>query len=143
MSIDPGSVAHLSEVISHVVAPAFLLGAVASFASILMGRMNGVVERLRQLNDLPESGHAKSAIRRDIPRLKKRLMLLHRSFVLCIASGAFAAILILVAFGAALLQINHVWSAAILFMTSMAFLLASLVVLGREVMIGLTEYDFT
>ena len=44
MSIDPGSVEHLSEVISHVVAPAFLLGAVASFASILMTRMNSVLE---------------------------------------------------------------------------------------------------
>jgi heme exporter protein D len=143
MSIDPGSVEHLSEVISHVVAPAFLLGAVASFASILMTRMNSVLERLRLLNDLPPSGHAKSAIRSDIPRLKRRLILLHRSFMLSIASGAFAAILILVAFGAALLQISHVWSAAILFMISMAFLLASLLMMAREVMIGLSEHDFS
>ncbi len=87
MSIDPGSVEHLSEVISHVVAPAFLLGAVASFVSVLMTRMTGVLERLRQLNDLPDSGHAKSPIKSDIPRLKRRLILLNRSFVLAIASG--------------------------------------------------------
>lgn len=143
MSFDPGSVEHLSEVISHVVAPAFLLGAVASFVSILMTRMNGVLERLRQLNDLPDSGHAKSAVKSDIPRLKRRLLLLNRSFMLSIASGAVAAILILVAFGAALLEIHHVWSAAMLFVISMGFLVASLVLLGMEVMIGLTDHDFS
>ena len=143
MSIDPGSVEHLSEVISHVVAPAFVLGAVASFASILMTRMNSVLERLRQLNDLPSLGHAKSAIRIDIPRLKRRLTLLNRSFMLSIASGAFAAILILVAFGQLPSPNQSCLECGDPVHGIDGISPCLLVVLGREVMIGLTEHDFS
>jgi hypothetical protein len=141
MNFEPGSVEHLSQIISHVVAPAFLLGAVASFISILMSRMNGVLDRLRVLNALPADGHDKSTLKADIPRLERRAQLLNRSVLLSIGSGAVATILILVAFGAALLQSHHVWIAAILFMISMALLFASLVLFGIEVTIGLTEHD--
>jgi hypothetical protein len=141
MEIEPGSIEHLSQVISHVVAPAFLLGAVASFISILVGRMNGVIERLREINDLPDQGHAKSVLKSDMPRLRRRAALLHRALILAISSGIVAAILIVVAFVAALLSFTHAWASAILFIISLGLLSASLVVFGMEVRIGLNEYD--
>lgn len=49
MSITPGSVEHLSKIISHVVTPAFLLGAMASFVSILTNRMSGLQDRIREV----------------------------------------------------------------------------------------------
>ena len=48
MSVDPGSIEHLTEIIGHVVAPAFLLGAVASFVSILVGRSQDLQHRIRE-----------------------------------------------------------------------------------------------
>jgi hypothetical protein len=141
LEIEPGSIEHLSQVISHVVAPAFLLGAVASFISILVGRENGVIERLREINDLPDQGHVKSALKSDMPRLRQRAALLHRAIFLAISSGIVAAILIVVAFGAALLSFTHAWASAILFIVSLGLLSASLVVFGMEVRIGLNEYD--
>ena len=139
--MQPGSIEHLSQIISHVVAPAFLLGAVASFISILISRMNGVLDRLRLINELPADDHAKSKLKADIPRLKRRAALLHRSIILSIGSGVIAAVLLIVAFGSALLAITHVYGAAILFMLSLGLLCASLVVFGMEVWIGLNEFD--
>jgi hypothetical protein len=141
VDIIPGLIDQLSQVISHVVAPAFLLGAVASFISILIGRMDNVIGRLRYLNDLPDTGHLKSALKADVPRLRRRAYLLQQALYLSISSGAAAAVLIIVAFGAALLNLSHVLGAALLFVISMALLCASLIVFAREVMIGLNEFD--
>jgi hypothetical protein len=37
-------------VISHATAPAFLLGAIAGFVSVLMTRMNNIIDRSRALH---------------------------------------------------------------------------------------------
>jgi Protein of unknown function (DUF2721) len=39
----------LSQIMSHAIAPAFLLGAVAAYISILLSRMTTVVDRIRSL----------------------------------------------------------------------------------------------
>ena len=141
MHFMPGSIDQLSQIISQVVAPAFLLGAVASFVSILATRMNGVIERMRYINDLPPEGHAKSRLKQDLPRLRRRVDLLQRSLLFAIASGVAGALLIVVAFGAALLHRDHVWGTALLFTASMALLSISLGLLASEVRIGLNEFD--
>lgn len=135
------SIEQLSQIISQVVAPAFLLGAVASFVAILASRMNGVIERMRFINDLPPEGHAKSRLREDLPRLRKRVLLLQRSLLFAIASGTVGALLIIVAFGAALLHREHLWGTALLFSLSMLLLCVSLWLLASEVWIGLNEFD--
>src|SRR5262249_52548828 len=109
--------------------------------SILVARMNGILDRIRSLNELPGEGHAKSALKADIPRLKQRAALLHRAIILAIGSGVVAAFLIIVAFASVLLGFTHVYGAAILFMASLGLLCASLVVFGMEAWIGLNEYD--
>ena len=64
---EPGSSEHLSQVISHVIAPSFLLGAVASFISLLFTRLTTILDRLRALNALPDDGHPLSKIKADLP----------------------------------------------------------------------------
>src|SRR4051794_33373401 len=116
MEIEPGSIGHLAHIISPIVAPASVLRAVGRFVSILISRLNGVIERLRDLNSGPQEGDVKSKLKADIRRLKRRAALLRRALLLSIASGIAAAILIIMAFGAALVSITHVYGAAILFM---------------------------
>lgn len=135
------SIEQLSQIISQVVAPAFLLGAVASFVPILAGRMNDVIERMRFINDLPPDGHSKSRLKQDLPRLRRRVLLLQRSLLFSIASGVAGALLIIVAFGAALLHREHMWGTALLFSVSMLLLCAALVLFAAEVRIGLNEFD--
>jgi len=54
------SIDQLSRIIGNVAAPAFFLGAVAAFISVLVSRMNRVVDRARFL-------HGISAARRESP----------------------------------------------------------------------------
>ena len=52
MDIVPDS-GQLSQVMVQATAPAFILGAVAGFVSILLGRMTSVIDRVRSLNESP------------------------------------------------------------------------------------------
>ena len=67
--------------------------------------------------------------------------LLQRSLLFSIASGVAGALLIVVAFGAALMHRDHVWGTAFLFTVSMVMLCISLCLLAAEVRIGLNEFD--
>jgi len=53
-SLMPDTAAQLSHVMSEAMAPAFVLAAVASIVATLLGRMTAVVERIRNLNDVPD-----------------------------------------------------------------------------------------
>src|SRR5262249_21626938 len=44
------SVAQIAQVVTQVTAPAFLLGAVAAFTSVLISRMNRIIDRSQALN---------------------------------------------------------------------------------------------
>jgi hypothetical protein len=132
----PGSIEHFSDVVSHVVAPAFLLGAVASFISIQIARMDKVVERIRSIH-----GTGQTSLSEDLPRLRLRLRLLHQSLILSIASGIAAGVLIVSAFVAVLLSFQHIWLFSSLFVLSLTLLCCSLVIFAWEVRIGLNEYD--
>jgi hypothetical protein len=141
MSVDPGSIEHLSEIISQVVAPAFLLGAVASFSSILIDRAGKLSDRIREANSITDERDPRAGLRKELPRLRRRAVLLHRGIMLSIGSGAAAALLIIVAFSAALVRMHHVWFAAGLFIVSMILLLCALLAFAIEVGIGLSENE--
>ena len=111
---EPGSSEHLSQVISHVIAPSFLLGAVASFISLLFTRLTTILDRLRALNALPDDGHPLSKIKADLPRLKRRANLVNTAIYLSVLSAIVAALLIIVAFASAYLGYEHIWGAAAL-----------------------------
>jgi Protein of unknown function (DUF2721) len=79
-ALDNPSVAQLSQVISQVTAPAFLLGAVAAFISVLISRMNRIIDRSQALNAIADDDKAKAALKSDIPRLKRRATLLTKRY---------------------------------------------------------------
>jgi hypothetical protein len=81
----------LSQVISQATGPAFILGAVAGFVSILLGRMTAVMDRIRHLNDIADDEESRAHLRSDIPRLRRRLGLLNSAARLVLASGVCAA----------------------------------------------------
>ena len=137
MAVELGSIDHLAQVISQAVAPSFLLGAVVGFISILFGRMNTVVDRLRHVNALPADDPARGWMRNDIPRLRRRTRLLHWATVMAICCGATVTVLIVTAFAFALLGWQHMWGSAALFIISLTFFCLSLVVLAVDVMVAL------
>ena len=141
MGLEAGSIEHLAQVISHVVAPAFLLTAVGSFTSVISDRLLSVAGRIGQIQQsgVPEhlAGHHKQALQ----RLRSRARLLNVSILFAILSGVVAVLLIIGTFLAALRNVHHVWVAAALFMTAAIFLFCALVTFAVDVKMALTGHD--
>lgn len=131
----------ISQVISHAIAPSFLLGVVASFVSMLFTRLTNILDRIRDLNALPEEAHPKSHLRCDLPRLQHRARLVNSAMLYAVASGVVATILVIFSFASAFFGRQHVFGAGGLFTVSLVLLSLSLITLGREVRIALNEYD--
>lgn len=135
------SVEQLSSIIGNVAAPAFLLGAVAAFISVLISRMNRVIDRSQVLHGIADGDSAKSYLKKDIPRLKRRAALLNRSIFYSTVSAIITALLIIVAFASAMLHMPHEYGVAVLFIAALVFFILSLVNLARETQIALHDFD--
>ena len=141
MSIEPGSIEHLSQIISQVVAPAFLLSGVAGFASLLTDRLTLVVARLKHLSSLRKTSGLSGDESRDIVRLRRRAVILNIAVLFAVASGATALIMIIAGFTAALMNYHHVWVAAVLFIASTFLLLCALAAFVFDLKAALTGED--
>ena len=135
------SVTQLSVVISQVTAPAFLLGAVAAFISVLIARMNRIIDRSQSLNAIGDGDHAKAQLKSDIPRLKRRAALLNKAILFSTISAIVTSLLVIVAFVSAYLNLRHEYGVAALFVLALIFFTASLVNLARDTAVALSEYD--
>lgn len=135
------SIAQLSRIITNVAAPAFLLGAVGSFISILVSRMNRVIDRCQLINGISPDDTSRAYLKQDLPRLRRRASLLNRSLHCAILSAILTALIIIIAFVSALLSFAHEYGAAILFISAMLTFGASLIDLARETRIALAETD--
>jgi uncharacterized protein DUF2721 len=131
----------LSQVMAHATAPAFVLGAVAGFVSILLGRMTTVVDRIRSLNEIADDDAARVRLKSDIPRLQRRAKLLNNATHLALASGLCTSLLLVVGFVSAFLKLQHEYGAGLLFLIAVVLLGGSLLRFGQEVRIGLRESD--
>jgi hypothetical protein len=131
---------HLSQVISHATAPAFLLAAVAGLVSILSDRMNRIIDRVRSLNMIAAEG-PQASLKGDIPRLKQRARLMNDAIYLAVGSGICTTVLVILAFASAFVGIRHEQVASVLFVVALGLLGAALFTLAREVRISLNEFD--
>jgi len=52
-----------------------LSGTVAGFVSILIGRLNRVIDRSQALNAISDDNAARAYLKADVPRLKRRAAL--------------------------------------------------------------------
>ena len=95
----------LSQVISQATAPAFVLGAVAGFVAVLLNRITILIERIRSLNEIADDDDARSHLKSDIPRLRRRVELLNNATYLALLSALCTASLVVVAFASALFRL--------------------------------------
>src|SRR5262245_3916569 len=140
MLSDTPSVTQLSQVIGQVTAPAFLLGAVAAFTSVLM-RMNRIIDRSQALNAIRDDDAFKAHLKLDIPRLKRRAALLNSAILFSPMSAIITSLLVIVAFVCAFYNMRHEYAVAVLFVVALGFFTVSLVYLAREARIALNELD--
>ena len=141
MIAETPSVTHLAQVIAQVTAPSFLLGAVASFTSVLIARMNRIIDRSQILNAIGDDETPRARLKTDIPRLKLRAELLNKAILFSTISAIITSMLVIVAFVSAYLNIAHEYGVGLLFILALVFFTASLVNLARETRIALHEMD--
>src|SRR5215471_12817064 len=141
MLSDTPSVTQLSQVIGQVTAPAFLLGAVAAFISVLISRMNRIIDRSQALNAIRDDHASKAHLKSDIPRLKRRAALLNSAILFSAVSAIVTSLLVIVAFVCAFYNMRHEYGVAVLFVVALGFFTVSLVYLVREARIALNDLD--
>jgi hypothetical protein len=142
MITETPSVTQLSQVITQAIAPAFLLGALAVFISVLTLRMNRVVDRSQMLNAIDDKDTARARLKTDLPRMRQRSILLNNATLFSTFSAIFATLLVMVAFVTAFFDIQHERGIAVLFVITLGFFAAALVNFARETRIALHEFDY-
>jgi hypothetical protein len=135
------SIDQLARIIGTIAAPAFLLGAVASFISVLVSRTNHIIERSHFLHGITDGDVSKADLKADIPRLRRRATLLKRAMFCSVLSAILTALIIIVAFISAFYQLAHEFGVALLFVAALVAFCVSLIDLAREVRISLHDND--
>jgi hypothetical protein len=138
---DAPATEHLSQVIAHAMSPAFLLGAVAAFVALLMGRMNGIIDRMRTINAIPDNDTARVYLKSDLPRLQRRAKLVNQAIYFAVGSAISTTLLLITAFAAAFFGVRHEPGIGMLFLLALVLMCAALVTLAREVRIALSGFD--
>jgi hypothetical protein len=132
------SVNQLSVVITQATAPAFLLGAVVGLISVLVNRLERILDRSRLLN---ANGALAAELKADLPRLEQRARLINRGILYAISSGVSTILLMVLAFMFAFVGSAHERGVAVLFILSVCLFGASLMQFLREVQIALRRSD--
>jgi hypothetical protein len=134
-------VEELSQIISQATAPAFLLGAIAAFISVLIGRLNRIVDHATALALKEEDDPSVRKFKASIPRLKRRAKLLSRAIEYAVIAAIFITLLVIAAFASAAVGLNQIYGAAALFVLALLFFAASLICLLFEVRITVEGLD--
>ena len=137
-----GDIDHLSVAISHATAPAFMLGAVAGFLSILVTRIERVADRRRALRSGDAAEFDVSEKDEVAKAYGRRMRYLSRAIYFAVLSALMTALLLILAFLAALVGFGHGGIVAVLFVIALALLIASLVELAREIRLHIAMAHF-
>jgi len=132
----------LSLVISQAAAPAFLLGAVAAFLSVLVAHLSRIIDRARMINAIPDDDSSKAALKATLPHLKSRAILVNRAIYWAVACGISTCFLMIAGFGSAYFGFRHEPGAAILFTLSLGLFTFALISFAREVKLAMTFSEF-
>jgi len=135
------SLTEVSHVIALATAPAFLLGCLVALMAMLISRMARVVDRAHALENLDEQDR-RAALKVLVPVLRRRAQLIHYvhyALGFSILSGIVTALLVVLAFLGALLNLRLETPVATLFIVSLLFFVASLFSLALEVVMALAQ----
>ena len=131
----------LSRIFSAATAPAFFLGSVAGFVSLMATRLSAVTERARSLNAIADDDLARAHLKADLDRLRRRAILLNSGIVAALRGGLCATLLLIVIFGTEFVGLKYAYGAGLLFMIATAFLGFALFRFSQETGLGYNSSD--
>ncbi len=141
--VDTPEIGHLVQIFTNTAAPAFLLGAIAAFLSLMLSRTSAQIDRLRSYK------HGRTddlRFARDagyVELLKTRIRLLYSAVQLSLVAGIAATALLAVISGAEILGLRFAYGAGLLFLASNLALGAAMFRFAQEIWLGMHEMDFS
>ena len=120
----------LRTVFSLATAPAFFLGAIAAFVSLMSTRLAAAVDRLRALKTDEDDQE------RHIARLRRRVRLLQQAICATLVAGVTATVLLAVLFATEFFGLRYAYGAGLLFGVSTICLGIGLFCFAQETWIG-------
>ncbi|MFO1146727.1 MAG: DUF2721 domain-containing protein [Alsobacter sp.] len=133
--------ARLAGIFSQATAPAFFLGAVAGFVSLMSGRLNIIVTRMQKLSRIGEDHPYHGSLKPDLARLRRRARLLSDGISAALIAGLAATVLLAVLFLSELVGVHHAYGGAFLFIVATLSLGWGLISFFQEARLGLAEAD--
>jgi hypothetical protein len=130
----------MTQIFSNATAPAFFLGAVAAFVSLMTNRLGVVRDRASKLQPGSDK-RSRQLYRKSMERLIQRGRLLNDAILLTLCSGIGATLLLTVLFVAQFLGVNHAYGSALLFTLATLFLSTALFYFFREAWLARSETD--
>ena len=131
----------LTQIFSNAVAPAFFLGAVAAFVSLMMSRLAAVNERIKATRALPEQDRAAVASSMALGPLTRRARLLSDGIILSLGGGVCATLLLAVLFASQFFGLKHVYGAGVLFFVATLLLGVALFRFAQEAWLARREWE--
>jgi len=119
----------LAEMFSQAIAPAFFLGAIGGFLSLMTTRLHRVatklhriLKRVQAIQGGEEDDPARAQLKEDIERLRYRARCLTSGIKAALHSGLCATGLLSILFASSLFQLKHAYGAPMLFVMATLFL---------------------
>jgi hypothetical protein len=113
----------------------------SAFVSMLSSRIDAVLGRIRYLNAIAEDDPDRVHLKQDILRLTRRLKLQRRALLSSVAAGFVTTMLMITAFALAVIGVQHVWSAAALYIVALSIYGAAILAVGRDALISVNTLD--
>ena len=128
-------VSELIPVLQTAIGPVILISGVGLLLLTMTNRLGRVIDRARWIDegypDLPEDEKAQK--RAQLSVLWRRARMIRLSITLASTSALFAAILIVILFATALLQLEYAWLISLVFVICIMTLIASLLIFIHDI----------
>jgi hypothetical protein len=122
----------LAQIFSNAIAPAFFLGAVAAFVSLMMSRLAAVNESIKATRALAAPDGAAVRNSMSLGTLTRRARLLSDGIILSLGGGMCATLLLAILFGSQFFGLRHAYGAAVLFIAATLLLGVALFRFAQE-----------
>jgi hypothetical protein len=120
-------------------APAFFLGAIAGFVSLMSTRLAGALDRLQTFKALSSEDQKRQG--EHATGLRRRVRLLQQAIRVSLVAGVTATVLLADLFATEFFGFEHAWGAGLLFGISTVCLGIGLFRFAQEAWIGSSEMD--
>lgn len=122
----------LTEIFSNAIAPAFFLGAVAGFVSLMMSRLAAVNESIKATRIHSDQTGAAVGSSMALAALTRRARLLSDGIILSLGGGMCATLLLAILFASQFFGLHHAYGAAVLFIAATLLLGVALFRFAQE-----------